>query len=129
MKPGYKNIKRGKRADLGSIWWRSGWEANYARYLNWRMANGDIAGWEYEKVEFEFTKIKRGTRYYLPDFKITFPDGRIEYHEVKGRLTAKAATQLRRMAKFHPDVKVELIDKKRYYAIRRQVAKIIPYWE
>uniref|UniRef100_A0A6M3IEZ2 DUF1064 domain-containing protein n=1 Tax=viral metagenome TaxID=1070528 RepID=A0A6M3IEZ2_9ZZZZ len=124
----YKNTKQGKRADLGNVFFRSGWEANYARYLEWRKKNGDIAEWDYEVDEFQFP-VKRGTRFYLTDFKVTLIDGSVEYHEVKGFMTQKANTALKRMAKYYPDIKIELIDGKRYAAIVRQVGKIIKSWE
>ena len=129
MKPAYQRTKRGYRKDLGfSV--RSGWEANYARYLKWRKEVGDIAGWEYEPDTFWFSEwYKRGTLSYLPDFKVTFLDGRIEYHEVKGFLTPKAKTQLKRMAKRYPGVKVELIDSNRYYAVKKQMRGLIKNWE
>ncbi len=126
-KPAYQETKQGHRADLG-ISVRSGWEANYARYLNLRKKTGDIKDWEYEVDEFEFP-VKRGTRFYLPDFKVTLNDGSVEYHEVKGFMTQKARTALKRMKKYHPEVNVQLINRKRYSAIARQVSGIIRKWE
>ena len=121
--------KGGKREDLGGLFLRSAWEANYARYLNWLIEIGEIAAWEYEPDTFEFEPIKRGTRFYTPDFKITESDGSIEYHEVKGWMDPRSRTQLNRMAKYHPDVKLVLIDKEPYYAIARQVKNFILHWE
>ena len=88
-------FKAGKRHDRGDARFRSAWEANYARYLNLL----DIK-WEYEKHEFEFTEIKRGTRYYLPDFYL--PDEDL-WVEVKGRLSSKCKTKLKRFRKYHFD--------------------------
>ena len=125
--------KSGIRADLG-IYVRSSWEANYARYLNWLIDVGEIKGWQYEADTFEFEGIKRGTRFYTPDFKVflnhsvecEYP---IEYHEVKGWMTPKSVTQLKRMAKYHPDIKIILIDQKAYRSIERDVKGFIPNWE
>jgi len=63
--------KAGKRADLGNRFFRSKWEANYARYLEWMKNRGEITDWDYECDTFEFGRIKRGGRFYTPDFKVT----------------------------------------------------------
>jgi len=118
----------GIRSDLG-IFVRSSWEANYCRYLNWLASLGEIQGWEYEPETFEFDAIKRGTRSYTPDFKVTNLDGSVEYHEVKGWMDPKSSTKLKRMAKYHPDVTIILIDKDAYYAIRRECKHLVPNWE
>ena len=118
-----------KRDDLGGLYVRSSWEANYARYLNWLISLGEILKWEYEADTFEFKKIKRGTRSYTPDFKIYNPNGSIEYHEVKGWMDQRSNTKLKHMKKYYPDVKVILIDKDIYCSIARQVKNLIPYWE
>lgn len=125
----YSRGSQGKREDLGGLYVRSSWEANYARYLNLLQKLGEIAKWEYESDRFEFAKIKRGTRSYLPDFKVWTKDGKIEYHEVKGWMTQKGRTALKRMAKYYPDVTVILIDKVPYYQIQRGFASLIPEWE
>ena len=119
----------GKRADLDGLFVRSSWEANYARYLNWLVGLGEIAAWEYEPDTFWFDEIKRGTRSYTPDFKITNNDGTVDYHEVKGWMDQKSRTKLKRMAKYYPNVKVTLIDADAYYAIARDVSGFIPNWE
>jgi len=131
FKPGqhaYSRAKGGIRPDLG-IFVRSSWEANYARYLNWLIEVGEIRGWEYEPETFEFEGIKRGTRTYTPDFKVTNLDGSVEYHEVKGWMDPKSKTKLKRMAKYHPGIKLVLIDKDVYYAIRRECKNLVPDWE
>lgn len=129
----------GKRADLGGQFFRSSWEANYARYLNWLIASfpgsapddwGGILKWEFESEEFEFTKIKRGTRFYKPDFKVYLKGGAIEYHEVKGYQHQKGETALKRMAKYYPEVKIVLIDKDWFRAVNRQgLPAMIEHWE
>lgn len=129
MRNGYSRGRMGKRDDLDGLYVRSSWEANYARYLNWLVALGEIAGWEYESVSFCFEAIKRGTRSYTPDFTVHLNDGRVEYHEVKGWMDAKSRTKLKRMAKYHPDVKVVLIDAEAYKAIERSIRSFIPNWE
>jgi hypothetical protein len=120
--------RAGKREDLG-IFVRSAWEANYARYLNWLMAQGPVKSWGYEEETFEFVGIRRGTRFYTPDFKVILRDGATEYHEVKGWMHPKGATALKRMAKYYPDIKIVLIQQKEYRAIAQSVKGLIRLWE
>lgn len=119
----------GKREDLNNLFVRSSWEANYARYLNWLVGLGEIKSWEYEPEEFEFKTIKKGNRFYIPDFKVTNNDGSIEYHEVKGYMDADSKTKLNRMAKYYPDIKIVLIDSPVYRALHKQLKNLIPNWE
>ena len=122
-----RGSKAGRRDDLG-IYLRSRMEANYARYLKWLVEISEIKSWEYEPDTFEFP-VKRGTRFYKPDFKITLTDDSTVYHEVKGWMDAKSKTQLKRMAKYHPDVKIVVIDSDAYKAIARDVKGFIAEWE
>ena len=126
----YKNVRSGwyTRADNRKIWCRSSWEKDYSAYLDWLVSLGEIKGWEYEPEEFEFHAIKRGTRFYKPDFRVVDNNGDVEYHEVKGRWTAKAKTQVKRFRKYYPQHKLVIIDADVYNAIKRQKA-LIPGWE
>jgi len=114
---------------LGGLYVRSGWEANWARYLNWLVELGEIRSWEYECDTFEFEAIKRGSRFYTPDFKVVNKNGSIEYHEVKGYMDARSKTKLKRMAKYYPDVKLILIERDTYYDVAKKVGAMIPNWE
>lgn len=126
----FSRAKHGVRADVGSMRFRSAWEANYARYLNFLIANNQgIKRWEYEPETFWFEKIKRGCRSYKPDFKVFMVNGAIEYHEVKGWMYPRAKTALKRMAKYHPAVKLVLIDQVRYKAIEKTSKSLIKNWE
>jgi len=110
------------------IYARSRWEANYARYLEFLRDHGEIAKWEHEPETFWFEKIKRGVRSYLPDFRVTFKDGRVEFHEVKGWMDARSQTKLKRMKKYHPAVVVRVIDAD-WFRANRNVRKIVEGWE
>lgn len=121
--------KGGRREDLGGLYVRSRWEANWARYLNWLKGLGEIQEWAYEPDTFEFVGIRKGTRFYTPDFRVINKDGSKEYHEVKGWLTGIGKTKLKRMAKYHPDVKIVLVDKSYYKSVAKKVAGCIPNWE
>ena len=81
----------GYREDLKQFF-RSKMEANTARYFN-------KIHWEYEPKEFEFP-IKRGNRYYKPDFYLPAYDLWIE---VKGYFRSQDKTKLRRFKKYYPE--------------------------
>lgn len=119
----------GRRPDLDNRYFRSRWEANYARYLNGQVARGAVAGWEYESKTFWFESIRRGTRSYTPDFKVLYRD-RYEWHEVKGWMDPKSATRLKRMRRFYPDETIVLIDQRWFAAaVRGGLAGTIRHWE
>ena len=111
------------------IYFRSAWEANYARYLEWLRGLGEIREWDHEPHTFWFEAIRRGVRSYLPDFRVVERDGRVRWHEVKGYMDARSRTTLRRMGKYHPDEVVVLVDAKQYGALKRQCAGIVKGWE
>lgn len=110
-------------------YFRSRWEANYARYLEWQRANHLIRDWDHECQTFWFDGVKRGCVAYLPDFKVTHNDGGIEFHEVKGWMDPKSRTKLRRMGKYHPNVRLRVVDAKWYRANAGKLSKIIKEWE
>lgn len=118
----------GYRDDLGPIYFRSRWEANYARYLKWLQERGEIEAWEYEPETFWFEAIKRGVRSYKPDFKI-YEKGKSYFVEVKGWMDKKSATKLKRMKKYHPNVTVILFGERDYKSLSQKLGKIIPNWE
>ena len=127
--PPSSRAKGGTRADLG-IYLRSKWEANYARYLNWLKEHGEIYKWEFEPDTFWFEGIKRGNRSYTPDFKVWERESSEPvYHEVKGWMDAQSKTKLKRMALYHPKVKIVVIGEREYRAIKRDASRLIPFWE
>lgn len=120
--------KGGKREDLGGIYFRSSWEANWARYLNLLVKVGMIIKWEFEPDTFEFP-VKRGSKFYTPDFKLFNPDGTTEYHEVKGYMDQKSKTKLKRMGIYYPKILMSIIDQKRYRFMTKKFRKVIGNWE
>lgn len=122
--------KQGWR-DIGGHhkYFRSKWEANYARYLEFLKQNGKIKDWQHEVKTFWFDKIKRGCCSYLPDFEVTNNDGSIEYHEVKGWYDDRSKTKIKRMAKYYPNIKLVVIFGKDYRIIANQVKNLIEDWE
>jgi hypothetical protein len=110
-------------------YYRSKWESNYAYYLESLKVNGEIKDWTHESKVFWFEGIKRGCVSYLPDFHVIQNDESEEYHEVKGWMDAKSVTKIKRMAKYHPDVKLIVIDSKAYTALQKQVSATVAGWQ
>lgn len=126
----YSSAKRGYRT-IGrkKIFFRSKWEANYARYLAFLLKKGNILSWQYEPKTFWFEKIRRGVRSYTPDFLVRNASGDYHWHEVKGWLDAKSKTKLKRMAKYYPNESVILIQASDYKEISKKVGSLIDGWE
>lgn len=124
---GGRRGRGGRRADLGNQYFRSSWEANWARYLNWLIERKEVVRWEFEVDTFEFP-IKRGSRFYTPDFKVYYPDGTFAYHEVKGYMDQRSRTKLNRMRIHHPKVSLRLIDKGVYWQVAATMS-FLPHWE
>lgn len=122
--------KTGKRADLGNMFFRSAWEANYARYLNRRLALGEIECWEYEPRSFPFP-VQRGNKSYTPDFFVVFDFSHYEWHEVKGWMDKDSEIKLRRFAQHYAEeaAVLVLIDRTAYQAIAKEYAEDIEGWE
>lgn len=117
----FANVRRGRREDLGDVHFDSRYEANYARYLNHKGIQWERCG----KV-FYFEGVTRGAVNYKPDFYLAEDD---EYIEIKGWEQPKDRTKWKRMAKYHPDVKLRVVPKKEYLALEREFGKLIPNWE
>ena len=72
--------------------------------------------------------IRRGVRSYTPDFKI-WEAGEPYFVEVKGWMDARSKTKIKRMAKYHPGIKLIVIDSKAYEQLRKKVSGLVPGWE
>lgn len=103
------------------VFFRSTMEANWARYLTWSGRE-----WQYEPTTFWFGGIKRGVVSYTPDF---FLPQEAQFIETKGWMDSKSKTKLRRMKKYHPLIKIEVVDWKRYMTVSRTMASVITDWE
>lgn len=91
------------------IYFRSNWEVRYAKYLEFLKQIGQITEWEHEPETFWFENIKRGTRSYLPDFKVVKPDGSHYWVEVKGYMDAKSNTKIKRFRKYYPEEELRVV--------------------
>lgn len=111
------------------IYFRSKWEFNYCLYLQWCKEQGHILDWDHEPKTFWFEAIKRGVRSYLPDFLISLKDGSGYWVEVKGWLDPKSATKLKRMAKYYPLEKIELVQADWFAKNNALMRNLIKEWE
>jgi uncharacterized protein DUF1064 len=126
---GKRSTIQGKRPDLDNRFFRSAWEANWARYLNFLQERGEIISWSYEPKEYCFPGPYRRNGYYTPDFRVVERSGRVIHHEVKGWMDVDSRTKLDRMRKHFPAVTIEVIDRKRYSAVKKALSSILPHWE
>jgi hypothetical protein len=99
----------GVRPDLGDVCFRSSWEADWARQLEFWKVHGNVTRWEYEPESF-LLPFKGGARRYVPDFKVWYPGTIIEYHEVKAVVDSRWRQALRGMRRFHPHVRLRVVD-------------------
>lgn len=112
------------------ITFRSGWECNYAFYLQWLKEQGEIKDWEYEPERYHFDMpegnitIRMGNGY-LPDFRVTENDGTQYLVEIKGR--NQGMRRLQRMKKYHPHIEVRLVGTKEYNLLKKQVGKMLGF--
>lgn len=107
--------KSGLRSDLNQFF-RSTWEANYARVLNHLNIK-----WEYEPQKFQLTdKIN-----YTPDFKL---DEKL-FIEVKGWMTEYCKLKISLFKECYPEFKLIVVEHDVYKELVSQYKYKIPFWE
>lgn len=122
------SFKAGYRDDLPGKYFRSSWEANYARYLTVLKDMRLIKKWEHEKHSFKLV-INGVVRFYLPDFKVYMYDGSSEFHEVKGRLDERSSLKLSAFKEQYPDIRLKVIGSREYREISKKYKDNIMFWE
>ena len=120
-----KNIPVKWKQGWGTIggkkcYFRSKWEYDYALYLELLKKYKKITEWEHEPKTFWFLEIKRGTRSYLPDFRVTETNGEIVWHEVKGYMDDRSKTKLKRFKKYYPEETLYLVQAAQIKEIREK---------
>lgn len=98
---------------------RSSWEVNFAKYLEFMKQHKKIIDWQFEPEVFWFFGIKRGVRSYLPDFKVFNNDGTHAFYEVKGWMDPKSKTKIKRFKKYHPKENLIVVDSKAYASLKK----------
>lgn len=113
-------------------YYRSKWEANYARYLQYQLENEWVLRWDYEPHTFWFP-VKRGCVSYLPDFHVEALTASGDYSpywiEVKGYWDAKSLTKVKRFYKYYPNEKLRIIDGRWFANNNQKMRMIIKGWE
>lgn len=111
------------------IHFKSIWEANYARYLDFLVEQKQIREWQYEPTEFYFDHIKKGCTTYRPDFYVVEQNANNYYVEVKGFLDHKSKTKIKRFQKYYPEEELRIVDKKWFLENGKKLCSIISDWE
>jgi len=106
----------GKRADLGNQFFRSRWEANFARVLDYLRL-----GWVYEPRRFYGDGCSL-----LIDFYIPVVD---KYFEVKGWMKESEQRKLSIIKTANPEAAIGIVGKKEYSFLTQLYKKFIPNWE
>ena len=122
--------KGNKRADLG-MYFRSTWEANYARILNFTNTS-----WEYETGHFSLLDESGDiAAVYTPDFWTN------KWIEIKGHANSandwecdcsrceRDKMKMMLFAEQYPDEEIEMIGKKEYVELSLRYASLIGHWE
>jgi len=109
-------------------YYKSIWESNFARYLQFKKEKGQIKDWLYEPKDFWFEEIKRGVRSYKPDFCVEEADGKIIWYEVKGYYDSKSMTKIKRFKKYYPKEMLFLIDADWFFTYGKMYAGLME-WE
>lgn len=121
-----KTWKAGWREiDTRYYYFRSRWEANYARYLQSLKENKLIFDWLYEPDVLYFENEHKS---YIPDFKIICKNNNIQYHEVKGWYDERSKCIFSLMKKYYPNVTLLIINGK-WFNNNKRVLNSIPNWE
>lgn len=110
-------------------YFRSLWERNYVRWLQFQVEAKLIDSWAYEPHTFWFEGIKRGCVSYKPDFCIRKLDGSEYWIEVKGYYDPKSITKIKRFKKYYPNHQLFLVDSKWFKENSKKLKLLIPDWE
>jgi len=103
----------GKRSDLNDQFFRSTWEANLARIMNYHKIK-----WEYEPKRFDFGEFS-----YCPDFYLPETDSWVE---VYGYLDEDKAKKLWAISKL---VNIQIVNETIYDQLKSEFKDKLPFWE
>lgn len=112
-------FRQGFRLDIGH-YCRSGWEANYARYLTFIGT-----AYQFEPQRFVLTRDDGTQTAYTPDFLIEHRT----FVEVKGRWVAADREKVALFRAQQPDYTLVCVGAEQYRAIRQKYGRLIPHWE
>jgi hypothetical protein len=119
----YSRCHGGKRSDIGDIYFRSSWEANFARICNYENIQ-----WKYESQKFIFENVDDGILSYTPDFYLLEYDKIIE---IKGWMNKQSVLRLEKFKKYYPNEynKLIIITEKEYKLLKTRYKNMIENFE
>lgn len=118
-----EHFKQGYREDL-QMEFRSSWEANIARLLNYLKIEYTFEKDMY-KLNRDNIKYKFSSGVYVPDFILK--NGTIL--EVKGNYDLRSLCNLKLFTELYPNENLKVIDSDIYYLISKKYSDIIKNWE
>lgn len=114
----YSSSRKGFREDLNNQFFRSAWEANFARLCNYFGTK-----WEYEEHKFFLEKIEQ---FYIPDFYLPEIN---TFVEITGQETPYKNKKINMFIESFPEYNfIHIIDKD-WYKKFSPLKHIIPQWE
>ena len=118
----YSRCRGGIRDDLNQ-YFRSAWEANIARVLNYLHIE-----WKYEYKRFNFENEVDDVLSYQPDFYLPTID---KWIEIKGWMDEKSKKRLDLFKKYYPkeNENLYLVDELVYREIEQKYSSLIKNWE
>ena len=126
------NVKGWRTINDKRYYFKSLWEINYARYLEFSKQNKNILDWLYEPQLFRFPKdaYDAGPFLYKPDFKVITTDFKHTWHEVKGWMSPDSKKKTKRFRKHFPEETLIIIDKEWFSAAsKKRLKDLVPGWE
>lgn len=113
--------KAGKREDLENVYFRSTWEANFARVLKLMRVE-----FQFEPKIFWLKRANGSEMSYTPDFYLPKTD---EYIEVKGRWFDDAKEKFDLFKEQYPHIKIKVVDSEKYKVYESRFKHQIEEWE
>src|SRR3989338_9867238 len=114
--PRAARAKAGIRKDLGTFYFYSRWEANFARILNLLKIK-----WEFQPKTFDLKSQKYTPDFYLPDYN--------SYIEIKNFLSDYSFNRDQNFRSLYPNKKLILILKENYLKLQKDFSPYIENWE
>jgi len=124
----YHNVSGWWTNNVKTHYMHSMLESNFAWFLEFLLEKEKIKEWIYEPKP-AFTFPTRANNTYLPDFKVWTENDEIVIYEVKGYLDSRSKIKLNRMAKYYPDIKIQIINSKVMKIIELQFKSLIKNWD
>jgi hypothetical protein len=125
----YNNHAAWREINGKRYYFKSKWEANYARYLDWMRQRNLIADWLYEPQTFTFPDTRGVASSYKPDFRVLRPEGSHYWVEVKGYMTAASKTKLRRFERHFPGEVIMIVGSDWFAKNNEMMKGLVRGWE